>query len=512
MGILPRLEYSITRPYPWAWYSETVTFLSVSFLVIVTLVNVAATGYEPITFISTNFNETQKFWWSAFDPNRNDPLCDSKNVMIGDTFQTVNSAFQYSVQQTSRSIPNTSYVQGTSGQPAYLINTPGISYSGRSLTTDCLNGYGSPLMNLVADLSQRSVEARASFGCSEPYEFVQERGFSQSFNLVTVFKMKQFALPAAENQIYTGVDQKTNAAFTLNAVLDDLASDILVALLGQDSNSPTSVTLVEAFSRTWCPELGAWDGSMFSTGSSSELQNCRSQKGRLGSPSQTILLKNGSTASSSSAPSSPPPDPNLLPKALNQSVENFFLAFAAATTGDLGRWDPGSIFVGNNMLNQTLSSSPDVTAIIANTSSSSVFTNLVGQNQTTSNVAVILARNGVGSGQPNGVGAIPLLASQQQPDTTITTLYTCHGRKRKSPLNLIISVIVADLSMFGAFWGTLTLVSAILAKRRGDVTANACGAYTHDSHSYSLQQRGSEEDTVGGGSGGGHYRKANSSL
>lgn len=76
---LPPLDYAITRAYPWARFTELVLVVSLVVLIPLTAVNskiicmyhqtrshryeVAATGYEPVTFSSENFNYKDRFWW-----------------------------------------------------------------------------------------------------------------------------------------------------------------------------------------------------------------------------------------------------------------------------------------------------------------------------------------------------------------------------------------------------------------------------------------------------------------
>lgn len=66
---MPLLEYNITRP---VYLSRLVTVLifaaAVAWILVVTLINVAAVGYELVQVTSTDFNRTSKTWYDHFIP------------------------------------------------------------------------------------------------------------------------------------------------------------------------------------------------------------------------------------------------------------------------------------------------------------------------------------------------------------------------------------------------------------------------------------------------------------
>ena len=61
------LEYSVTRPIALnRWQTITIMATGLLWVVFVTLLNFAATGYELVPLTSTNFNSTYGLWYERF--------------------------------------------------------------------------------------------------------------------------------------------------------------------------------------------------------------------------------------------------------------------------------------------------------------------------------------------------------------------------------------------------------------------------------------------------------------
>jgi hypothetical protein len=63
---LPRLHYSITRPFTIPYYTECVLFFGLIWLGLVTLFNVAAVGYDVVQVFSTSFEPPTQLWYERF--------------------------------------------------------------------------------------------------------------------------------------------------------------------------------------------------------------------------------------------------------------------------------------------------------------------------------------------------------------------------------------------------------------------------------------------------------------
>jgi hypothetical protein len=63
-------SFGVSRPISVAYFTPIVVGLFIAYLLLITLVNVVAVGYESITFPSFQYNATHRLWYDAFIPNR----------------------------------------------------------------------------------------------------------------------------------------------------------------------------------------------------------------------------------------------------------------------------------------------------------------------------------------------------------------------------------------------------------------------------------------------------------
>lgn len=63
---LPKLEYSITRPFTLPYFTAIVYTLGVMWIIIITVFNVAAVGYDSYPLYSTSFNSSIRLWYERF--------------------------------------------------------------------------------------------------------------------------------------------------------------------------------------------------------------------------------------------------------------------------------------------------------------------------------------------------------------------------------------------------------------------------------------------------------------
>jgi hypothetical protein len=82
------LEYNITRPFS-RWYSITVIVLGIIWISFITVINVAAVGYEGVTIITAEYNGTNKLWFENFILNKWKPTtwsCNPNIIQLGDGY------------------------------------------------------------------------------------------------------------------------------------------------------------------------------------------------------------------------------------------------------------------------------------------------------------------------------------------------------------------------------------------------------------------------------------------
>jgi hypothetical protein len=63
-----KLDYPITRPFGFPYFTFVVLLLAGIWLTFITVVNVVAVAYDTVPFTSPDFNETTKLWYETFIP------------------------------------------------------------------------------------------------------------------------------------------------------------------------------------------------------------------------------------------------------------------------------------------------------------------------------------------------------------------------------------------------------------------------------------------------------------
>jgi hypothetical protein len=65
------LDYPLTRPITLSlWLNLLIIVVGIIWIVIITIVNVIAVGYELVPFTSTSFNSTNVFWYDRLVPTK----------------------------------------------------------------------------------------------------------------------------------------------------------------------------------------------------------------------------------------------------------------------------------------------------------------------------------------------------------------------------------------------------------------------------------------------------------
>ena len=96
-------SYGLSRPYPFKWFTPTVVVGRIIALVLVSLVNVATSGYQLVSTTSTNPNATQSShsWikgWPSFMVGQMLATCESSTIPVGTQLYTNNSALPYTLR------------------------------------------------------------------------------------------------------------------------------------------------------------------------------------------------------------------------------------------------------------------------------------------------------------------------------------------------------------------------------------------------------------------------------
>ncbi|KAK0266384.1 hypothetical protein LTS09_000336 [Friedmanniomyces endolithicus] len=95
-------SYSITRPYPFRWFTPVVFLGCVVFLALFSIINYISTGYQMVVVQSSNPNATiqENPWtrhWPSFFTSKVQPTCETVNLALGSEWFTNQTALTYTL-------------------------------------------------------------------------------------------------------------------------------------------------------------------------------------------------------------------------------------------------------------------------------------------------------------------------------------------------------------------------------------------------------------------------------
>ena len=80
--------HPVERQFEVKWLTPILLFVGLIYVIIITLVNVVAVGYEPIVYSSTDYNGTHSLWYDKFVPskgkNYNHRQCENGLIRLND--------------------------------------------------------------------------------------------------------------------------------------------------------------------------------------------------------------------------------------------------------------------------------------------------------------------------------------------------------------------------------------------------------------------------------------------
>ncbi|KAI1394790.1 hypothetical protein F4819DRAFT_506623 [Hypoxylon fuscum] len=112
-------SFSITRKYPYKWFTPVVIIGGIVFAVLFSLLNFAASGYSLVGINTDNPNTTiaNQSWftrWPTFVSGSTQPTCQPYVLPVNTVFQTNNTAFTYTLTQIyQESDPGIVKIQGS---------------------------------------------------------------------------------------------------------------------------------------------------------------------------------------------------------------------------------------------------------------------------------------------------------------------------------------------------------------------------------------------------------------
>jgi hypothetical protein len=110
------------------WFAPTLFFLLVFYIITITLINVVAVGYDPLSYNSNDFNLTHRFWYDRVVPNLppdySHRQCESVVLKLNDYFVT-SSSYRFFLYELVDFV-----------DPTQIAPINGLNYSGNTFS-DC---------------------------------------------------------------------------------------------------------------------------------------------------------------------------------------------------------------------------------------------------------------------------------------------------------------------------------------------------------------------------------------
>ncbi|KAJ7457279.1 hypothetical protein B0H11DRAFT_2063692, partial [Mycena galericulata] len=425
LQFIPILGYPVTRPYPWPTFTPLVAFSSFVVIVGLTVLNVATQGYESITVVQSDFRQSNE-WLPSF--GKGSTTCQPHQFLPGDDLSTNVSLLHYSINSITQNVPGSLNQVDVTGQ--------GFDYSGAVLQDLCPGWFDSWALAVEVDARARSVTGTIQIPCS-----LDPNSSGTILEVLARHNWNAFTYTFGQ-----GVQWPDIPAWSrMDLGLSGLASDLLIAVL-----STPGLDRLRTMGWIYCPAVQTPDRGLQYGDASADEANCTAQSTNLYVNSIDTLYTNNTLVS---------PEFNATSPALQQSVTNYFQFLNAAGQGDMGMWATGSPLLSLTTLNATISANDPVTALLAS-SPYLVWAAAVANRSAASDLRATGLQDLVG-----GVRTLPIPQNQTTP-AVFAMSYLCLGRSLKPWPNLIISVFVADASMFTVFWSFLMIGAAVLARKR----------------------------------------------
>ncbi|KAF6759946.1 hypothetical protein DFP72DRAFT_1004757 [Ephemerocybe angulata] len=414
---IPRLEYPLTRPFDSQWLSAIAYTIGFVSIVVLSIANVALVGYDTVSGFRSNFNSTEKYWFDAFTPSfasRSKPgkQCDAHVFDVGDSLITNSSLFDWSVNAV---------VKANAGES-------GFSYKGETLDNcDVIE------INLFGDLNTWTVEGQVFMYC-EPLAGTDGGtgglNAAQGSIMFTLGDMYVNLLAPKPSLHSDGHHRR----FSLAAI--DIGIQFYSDYVASNGTGLISYSLVAKFEH--CPPSYAHEARCIASRTLPPAVNITSVSGVSNNRS---LLQDSSFAA-----------PGTLQLELEESLRsptlNFLQLARAAAQIDLGNAAPNNFLTNLSMVDSVLiptypsASRPGVSV------KSQLYNAWKSQLMQSSIEPKPYANLGISG------------------PSTLQAVFICHFSRLKSTGSLLVSVLVATLSMFSSGWAILLIVAAHIVKTR----------------------------------------------
>ncbi|KDR78892.1 hypothetical protein GALMADRAFT_244536 [Galerina marginata CBS 339.88] len=417
------LQYNVTRNFRWRWFgpiSVLGAFISLIFLV---LLNIPLTGYETVVTFQDDFNATDSHWFYRWMPYRRPTpgtLCESHLFRVGDSFTTNYSFFEWNID---------TIIKPNAGGSA-------ISYSGTPLTfCDVSSVY------LNGDLHTWTVDFTVVVACEQDNLF---KITAKTFFSMGLLPGRYSPLLGLTRLFNDGTTDMRGAILdgVIRAASQDLGDRTYHALVA--SNYTTIMILSLEADFAFCPlSLGL-------------AADCGIKPPKFAVSSAAVAYANATVLSYDSSDNVSDSNPYVLDADTEIPVHNILEAVYAAVRIDLGIPSLNNFILNPAFTNSTIYATFPATQWNSDAASR---TSTLYYNWT--------------NPEPGLRRFLPVNISGP---AQIQVVYPCRFQQPKYIGPLLISVIVATLSMFSGGWALYILIATALAKRQ-DSSANRC--YDH---------------------------------
>ncbi|TFK33344.1 hypothetical protein BDQ12DRAFT_615411 [Crucibulum laeve] len=409
-----RLNYPLTRPFQWRWFAPLALISAAVVVILLVVLNVALTGYETRTVFNNNFNISQSHWYDGFMPNSGS-LCDPHLMGVGDVFTTNYTIFEWSID---------SIVKANAGES-------GISYSGTALD-DC------DLSTLYVDgsLGASTINVTPIVTCSSNSTKVDSAFAVKARTTFSITSLPGIhsRLPGAVRYAYydPSINPRTAVvdALAQNAG-NDISQRLVDALIFSNDSTPVGLSLRIEFLP--CPA---------SLGNAS----CAINKPAYNISLSASQYANGMVFQNSLSDPISMNNPQIIDNVTSDALANLIQTIYASVRLDLGNPSPNNFIVHPEVTSKTL---VETFPLTRNTPTPFVSGLYQFWTQPSEEFSKFLP---VKMGGPANVQVV----------------YLCRFQQQKPIGQLLVSVLVATLSMFSSAWAAFMLVATAIAKRRDD--------------------------------------------
>ncbi|KAF9532600.1 hypothetical protein CPB83DRAFT_807004 [Crepidotus variabilis] len=428
------IEYPVTRTIRWRWLGP-ISFLGAFIaIVLLTVLNVALVGYETVNVFSDDFMTTQPQWYHKFMPYRKPKpgsLCDAHLFNVGDRFTTNYTIFEWVVQS---------------------VNAPNAAKSGVSYGGSPLNDCDVTKIYMNGDLTRYTVQFSVVMACRDREKFGVTATTSFTISILPGILPEIFGT----SRVVDGGDAIDPRPWAISELIRFAATDL-------GNRAKTALVVSNGATPVVFSVTGSFDDNSFCPASKSS-SNCGTQRPIISFPEAVSITLNGTTSGDDNTPG--------IDSLTEAPVLNIMQTVYAAARIDLGIDSLNNFILHNQslplILNKTFPATP--------------FTPASQQQALTSELYANWENPAIAFQDTNLTSYLPLTSTGP---AEVQLVYLCRFQRRKSVGSLIISVLVAVLSMFSSGWGAYMLLLTTMAKRTPD--SNSCEGHLAEPYRH-LQQ------------------------